>query len=128
MPHHAGNGCTAAISDDFQLIERLCLQLTCVDVAHAGMQEDGVSPPVSILVAAFLCPQHPPVSHYCIFFSSHHHSPPICLSAALGAKSHVGVSACRWDKYAIVGKGYAKMDTEITMKMNGELFEASSPS
>ncbi|CAL5221385.1 g3568 [Coccomyxa viridis] len=37
------------------------------------------------------------------------------------------VMGCRkmgWEKYVIVGKGYAKTDTEVSMKMRGELFEA----
>lgn len=25
--------------------------------------------------------------------------------------------ACSWEKYVIVGKGYAKTDTEVSMKM-----------
>lgn len=100
-----------------------------MDVARAGMQENGVSSPVSILVAALHT--FALSIHLCLIIvisSSNHQSPPICLSAALGTKSHVGVSTCRWDKYAIVGKGYAKMDTEITMKMHSELFEAGPPS
>ncbi len=35
--------------------------------------------------------------------------------------------ACSWEKYVIVGKGYAKTDTEVSMKMRGELFEVALP-
>lgn len=35
--------------------------------------------------------------------------------------------ACSWEKYVVVGKGYAKTDAEDSMKMRGELFEVSSP-
>ena len=31
--------------------------------------------------------------------------------------------ACSWDKYVVVGKGYTKMDKEVSMNMRGELFE-----
>ena len=93
-----------------------------------------MSSPVSILVAAF----HTFALgiHLCLFiviFCNLESSPkPTNLSFSynhrMGAKSHVGVSTCRWDKYAIVGKGYAKMDPQITTKMHGELFEAGPPS
>ena len=42
--------------------------------------------------------------------------------------AHKGVwHACSWEKYVIVGKGYAKTDTEVSMKMRGELFEVTPP-
>ena len=46
------------------------------------------------------------------------------IAHAQGVICSSGVShACSWEKYVIVGKGYAKTDTEVSMKMRGELFE-----
>ena len=44
-----------------------------------------------------------------------------------GSEIH-GVSNTRsWEKYVVVGKGYAKTDIEASMKTRGELFEVISP-
>ena len=45
----------------------------------------------------------------------------------LKSKTHGMSNFCSWDKYVVVGKGFAKTDAGITMSMKGELFEVSTP-